>query len=163
MEEKTFKISIPDGYEIDSDKSTFENIVFKKKQEKRWRDDEGNPSQKIEGYYVDHWESNIVYRSCLHTEKNRNLFATEKQAKSALAMAQISQIMEHDPRFGGPITDEEWNDEKIYKYSIKRLGNTFLKSNYNKLYNFLSFHNNEQCNLFLKENLDLVKDYLMIE
>ena len=30
METKTLKIEIPDGYEIDKEKSTFENIVFKK-------------------------------------------------------------------------------------------------------------------------------------
>lgn len=29
--EKTIKINVPDGYEIDKEKSTFENIVFKKK------------------------------------------------------------------------------------------------------------------------------------
>ena len=30
METKTLKIEIPDGYQIDKEKSTFENIVFKK-------------------------------------------------------------------------------------------------------------------------------------
>lgn len=29
--EETLKINVPDGYEIDKEKSTFENIVFKKK------------------------------------------------------------------------------------------------------------------------------------
>ena len=78
-------------------------------------------------------------------------------------MAQISQIMDNDPRFGGPITDEEWSDERFFKCTIQRFGNTFLKSTYNRLYHFLAFHNIAQCNLFIKENLDLIKDYLMIE
>ena len=30
MEEKKLKINIPEGYEIDKEKSTFEEIVFKK-------------------------------------------------------------------------------------------------------------------------------------
>ena len=30
MEEKKLKINIPEGYEIDRDNSTFEEIVFKK-------------------------------------------------------------------------------------------------------------------------------------
>ena len=30
METKTLKIEIPNGYQIDVEKSTFENIVFKK-------------------------------------------------------------------------------------------------------------------------------------
>ena len=35
--EKTLKINVPEGYEIDREKSTFENIVFKKKDDTiRW-------------------------------------------------------------------------------------------------------------------------------
>lgn len=34
METKELKIQIPEGYEIDKDKSTFEKIVFKKKDDK---------------------------------------------------------------------------------------------------------------------------------
>ena len=34
METKELKIQIPDGYEIDKEKSTFEKIVFKKKDTK---------------------------------------------------------------------------------------------------------------------------------
>lgn len=34
MEEKVIKIKIPEGYEIDKEKSTFEKIVFKLKPKK---------------------------------------------------------------------------------------------------------------------------------
>ena len=34
METKELKITIPEGYEIDKEKSTFEKIVFKKKDTK---------------------------------------------------------------------------------------------------------------------------------
>jgi tRNA A22 N-methylase len=34
MEQKEIKITIPEGYEIDKQKSTFEKIVFKKKDNK---------------------------------------------------------------------------------------------------------------------------------
>lgn len=35
---KKIKIEIPDGYEIDKDKSTFEEIVFKKSEVKTWEE-----------------------------------------------------------------------------------------------------------------------------
>ena len=40
MEEKVMKIEIPEGYEIDKEKSSFEKIVFKKKEKKvlTWKD-----------------------------------------------------------------------------------------------------------------------------
>lgn len=157
-------IDIPDGMCIDESESTFEKIVFKKKNETPWRDSEDHSSQMIDGYFIDS-RSTIIgpIGDITQTKININVFATEKQAKSALAMAQISQIMEHDPRFGGSITDEEWHSDSVTKYIIKRYGNEIATNNCIKIYQFLAFHTLKQRDLFLNENLDLVKDYLMIE
>ena len=71
--------------------------------------------------------------------------------------------MANDPRFGGPVTDEEWNGTNTaYKYVISRRDNNIEFEKYYKWYCFLAFHTKEQRDLFLKENEDLVKDYLMI-
>lgn len=137
--------------------------MFKKKQEKSWRACEGNDSQKIEGYFIADWDSKIEYRKCPHSEKNRNLFATEKQAKSALAMSQISQILESDPRFGGPITNGEWRNSKLLKCVICRYSNTILSDLRYSTYEFPAFHTKEQRDLFLEENEDFVRDYLMLD
>lgn len=96
-------------------------------------------------------------------ECNYNIFATERQAKSALAMARISQIMANDDRFGGVVTDEEWNNTSILKFIIKRLNNRILIDAGINYYYFLAFHTAEQRDLFLRENMDLVKAYLMID
>ena len=48
METKELKISVPQGYEIDKENSTFECIKFKKI-EQRWRD---NEDANIAGYYI---------------------------------------------------------------------------------------------------------------
>lgn len=75
-------------------------------------------------------------------------------------MAQISQLM---PYYGGEITDEEWEDRSIRKYIIFRrtsyIGGYDTYSNYE----FLAFRTAEQRDEFLKNNEQLVKDYLMIE
>lgn len=155
---KEIKITPPEGYEIDRENSTFDCIKFKPAI-KRWRD---NYSKSISGYVIDscsiiHKRSNITNAS-----SNYNLFATEKQAKSALAMARISQIMINDERFGGPITDKEWK-KGIVIHTIERCKDTYAMQSRVDYYPFLSFYTPKQRDLFLEENEDLVKDYLMID
>ena len=119
--EKEIRIDVPEGYEIDMENSTFECIKFKKKD-----DIYRHKCQSFDGYYV----TNAAYGSAYklgRLSRSRYedfyldeifLFNTEKQAKSAVAMAKISQIMANDERFGGPVTDEEWNDGAMPKYFI---------------------------------------------
>ena len=71
--------------------------------------------------------------------------------------------MANDERFGGVVTNEEWDDNYIDKYTIDRIKNKINTSVYSSSYTFLAFHTKEQRDLFLKENEDLVKDYLMID
>lgn len=155
--EKEIKITPPEGYEIDKENSTFDCIKFKPVI-KRWR---YNKDATIRGFYVDTFS--YIYRNGgTNIPCNYNTFATEKQAKSALAMARISQIMVNDERFGGVVTDEEWNSGDSLRYIIERYKNEITTSNCYYNYTFLAFHTREQRDLFLKENKDLVKDYLMI-
>lgn len=159
METKEINIVAPVGYEIDKENSTFDCIKFKKIEQKRWRD----TNSHVGGYYLGHCTviyypiSNLVWKN-----SNLNLFATEKQAKSALAMAQISQIMANDKRFGGIVTDEEYNQD-VDKYCIFRSQGRIVKGCFNYYNVFLAFHTPFQRDLFLQENEDLVKDYLMID
>lgn len=155
---KEIKIDIPEGYEIDKENSTFECIKFKPI-ETKWRD---NDKYIITGYYIAPL-SNIAEYNGKNNPTSYNTFATEKQAKSALAMARISQIMANDKRFGGVITDKEWDNMSIVKYSIYKYNNTIDMGTTLFTYRFLTFHTAKQRNLFLEENMDLVKDYLMIE
>ena len=159
--EKEIKITPPEGYEIDKENSTFECIKFKPTPKKRWRDD---ADKILSGYYID-ISSKIRSVSNLRNVSNAyHFFATEKQAKSALAMARISQIMANDERFGGVVTDEEWvKPTNCGKYTISRNGNDFYCGFGSTAYHFLAFHSPEQRELFLQENEDLVRDYLMID
>lgn len=157
METKEIKINVPDGYEIDKENSTFECIKFKPVA-KRWRDDE---NRVVKGFYVG--SDSLVHKTEVFGQ-GRYLFAIEKQAKSALAMAQISQIMANDKRFGGVVTDEEFKDKNKWIYAINRDQNTIRTyEGTHGLDHFLSFHTYEQRKLFIDENSDLVKDYLMID
>lgn len=159
MKTKEIKIVPPEGYTIDRENSTFECIKFKPIS-KRWRDSK----HLIGGWYLDNNDNVIKYINQLSwKDDNLDVFATEKQAKSAFAMAQISQIMANDERFGGVITDEEWSNKKLEKYCIIHACGEVIYNTYIVTYAFLAFHTLEQRALFLKENEDLVKDYLMID
>lgn len=162
---KEIKIIAPEGYEIDGEQSTFECIKFKKKilESPRWRD---KIDAIAEGYYLSSYGVEKFTGKLYPNAANGSgkiFFATEKIAKSALAMAQISQIMANDERFGGVITDKEWKDYNINKYCIFRYGEDLSTTIVGLTYHLLSFHTKEQRDLFLKENEQLVKDYLMIK
>ena len=162
MNSKEIKITPPEGYEIDKEKSTFDCIKFKPIKKKRWRDDE---NIILTGCFIDSISiitKVLAKNRCTNIGDNFNIFATEKQAKSALAMARISQIMANDERFGGVVTDKEWNNKITCKYVIDRKFDVIIKSTYLSYYTFLAFHTEEQRDLFLEENEDLVRDYLML-
>lgn len=150
MEPKDIKITIPEGYEIDMEKSTFERIVFKKKTIiNSWEE-----LQKIKGVFID-YASNIQECEAFQCDENRNTFLNEKYAKSALAMAQISQLLPHYD------SNVDWN-RNIIKYCIVRRVNVISIDTFQYLYHFLAFNSKEEAKRFLKYNEQLVKDYFML-
>ena len=72
----------------------------------------------------------------------------------------ISQLL---PYYGGEITDSEWNNPNIDKFTIKRDYNQLLLDIAQTTCSFIAFHTKEQRDEFLKYNERLVKDYLMID
>jgi len=118
-------------------------------------------SKTISGYYVDYNNSRSTFILEYPYNDKVCLFKTSKFSKSAIALAKISQIIATDSRFGCPITDEEW-DSDIMKYTILRLNNTIVTDENDSVFRVLAFHTPEQRDLFLKENLELIKDYFML-
>ena len=160
MEEKTLKIEIPEGFEIDKDKSSFEKIVFKKKEKqvKTWTDLIEKKIPNSSKYINNHSVIQGVVGD-KYSRNDKNYFIDEKHAKSALAMAQISQLM---PYYGGAITLEEWYNSKP-KYIMTRYKKSIHIEITTLSYNFLAFHTQEQIDMFFKYNEQLVRDYLMFD
>lgn len=149
---QTITINVPDGYEV--------QIVRKEEPVIRTYQDLIDNAVKIKvGYWIE-LNSNI-HKTCdfiFDSNKDRNVAASEKVAKSMLAMAMISQLM---PFYGGPITDEEWKNDSI-KHVIGKYMNDMDVTWHKYQYYFLAFHTKQQRDEFLKYNEQLVKDYLMI-
>ena len=164
MEEKEVRISIPEGYEIDGEKSSFEKIVFKKKElddVATWDDLVNRQITVPLGSCFFSTDAEIHELPACHIIKNtdKNVAINEKVAKSMLAMAQISQLM---PYYGGAVTDEEW-ENNADKYKIIKFKNSLNASSTRFYFDLLAFHTEKQRDEFLKNNEQLVKDYLMIE
>ena len=155
------KITVPKGCKIESVEHDDNEVVImfsedKKKEVRTWEDLKGS-RVPFDSCYIDRNGELSSYRY-FFGDTDKHVFIDKKHAKSALAMAQISQLM---PYYGGAITDEEWNNSDVLKYSICR--NEDYVSFKSQHYELLSFHTEEQRNDFLKYNEQLVKDYLMIE
>lgn len=145
---KNFKIEVPQGYEIDKDHSTFENIVFKKVDElpSSWRD-----LKDIRGYFVEGASAISSYEG-YSQHKNRNIFATKEQAEASLALAQLSQLREVYRNGWKP----DWNDYRR-KYGISLYKNEIYASRHCAYSHFLSFQDAETRDLFLKNFRDLIE------
>lgn len=151
METKEIKIQVPEGYEIDKEKSTFEKIVFKKKENNTnsWED-----LKEIKGWFID-IDSNIETYGGRAVDDNKNIFRDTKYVKSALALAQISQLL---PYYDSNV---DWNRAAI-KYCIVRIGNKIHIDTCQSSYHLLAFKYREEAERFLKYNEQLVKDYFML-
>lgn len=149
---KIITINVPDDCEV--------QIVKKEEPVIRTYQDLISNEIKIKGYVVDG-------HSCINSISeiqacylDKHIAASEKVARSMLAMAMISQLM---PYYGGEITDEEWGKSANNKYTIEKLSGKIHKGAYCIAYCFLAFHTSKQRDEFLKYNEQLVKDYLMID
>ena len=95
METKELKIQIPEGYEIDKENSSFEKIVFKKKENTKprsWEEYCKNNEYK-EVWYVNE-DSNIGWCHLMYRpiSKDKNTLPTKELAEAFLAMMQLMSL-----------------------------------------------------------------------
>ncbi len=166
MDKDILQIEIPEGYELDKENSTSFNVKFKKKEEneepkvRTWEDLIGKYVPRGSAYIAKDCQIGEINRYWAFGSNEKNLFIDSKHAKSALAMAQISQLM---PYYGGAITSEEWDNKDVSKYCLTRVGDNIILDDYTQMYYFLAFHTLKQAEDFLKYNKQLVYDYLMLD
>jgi hypothetical protein len=147
---KTLKIEIPNGFEIDKENSTFEQIVFKELEKalpKSWED-----LKIIEGHFVQGKDSECRHEKKYTSSDNRNIFSTKKQAEASIALAQLSQLREVYRNGWVP----DWKNDE-YKFCIEFYANETHKDYYYFPNHFLSFQDKETRDLFLENFKDLIE------
>ena len=160
METKELKITIPKGYEIDKENSTFEKIVFKKKENAKprsWKEYyEQQIANKKHGYYIDDADCSsvsVVWNEYAGANKWRNVLPSKELTEAFLAMMQLMSLRQ------AWIGDWEpdWNDETRVKWNIICLQNqvclcdTLIKSR------VLSFPTSEMAEDFMNTFKDLLE------
>lgn len=112
MEEKVLKIEIPEGYEIDKERSTFEKIVFKLRMCYRSIAQELFKNNKTK-YFIN-------TRGCIEDTEisdcfwDLNVCTSKKQAKKLLAINQLLNVAKYLNGDWRP----DWNDDNETKYII---------------------------------------------
>jgi hypothetical protein len=147
---KTLKIEIPNGFEIDKENSTFEQIVFK--EIKKQLPESWEELEIIEGYFVQGRDSECCHVEKYATSENKNIFATKEQAQASIALAQLSQLREVYRNGWVP----DWKND-IYKFCIEFYEDEIYKDHYLFQNHFFSFQDAETRDLFLENFKDLIE------
>lgn len=150
------KITIPEGFEIDKENSTFELIKFKKIEKqlpKRWLD-----LECIKGYWID--------KDCLIREVDffgvqsdlKNVFPTKEYTEASLALAQLLQLRQVYNNGWEP----DWSDKQT-KHTITSFHGIISVDAIRDHSRVMSFKTAEIRDLFFenfKELLEIAKPLL---
>ena len=151
MKYRELKIEVPDGYEIDKEKSIFEKIVFKKVERelpKSWEE-----LNIVKGFYVDSLsEIASTGEDTCAKEYNRNTFPTKEEAEACIALAQLCQLRDRYNDGWKPCWNTDTMKHCIYvsKGEI-RGGHQFENSR------ILTFEKREIRDKFLENFKDLIE------
>ena len=149
--DKTVKITPPEGYEVDKEKSTFSEIVFKKIENSlpmSWEE-----LGVIKGSFV---SSNSIIDNLYMTNAvdiNQNLFPTKEEAKAMLAMAQLCQLRD---RWNGG-WKANWKDDTV-NYCIILFENSLAKDSYYRTNRPMAFKTEELRDKFMETFKDLLEE-----
>jgi hypothetical protein len=154
---KELNIQVPEGYEVDKEKSTFEKIIFKKienKLPKTWEEFcEQNPTITNE-YYIRECNGIGCYNSRYRdSEEDKNLLSTKEDVEAHLALIQLHRL--RDVYRQGWVPD--WRNSLIKKYCIVFSLNNLDIYQYTQVSHFLAFQSQEVAEEFLKNFKDLIE------
>ena len=113
----------------------------------------------IQGFYIGN-DAEIYLEDSIANYSEKGTFRTKKQAKSALAYAQLTQLMAL-PEYNGDWVPD-WTDDST-KFIIRRCGNTIVFDFYTKTYYSISFKRPEIRHRFMQNNYDLLKEYFELD
>ena len=148
---KSVQIEVPQGYEIDQDKSTFTNIVFRPIKEKELPKTLGE-LETVKGWYVNTASDAIRSTESAANFINRNIFVTKEQAEAAVALAQLSQLRQIYRQGWKP----DWKDNSL-KYVINKCKGEVTGDVYHYMNHFLAFQSGEVRDKFLHNFKDLIE------
>lgn len=164
---KELKIEVPEGYEIDTEKSTFEKIIFKKiktKLPKTWEEFCEQTLVTKDECYIASNSTIINYRAICSSynrilDNDRNLLPTKEDAEAHLALIQLHRLRDVYRQGWTP----DWNAGTISKYCIVFNAGSLEIREFSCTPHFLAFQSKEIAQEFLdnfKDLLDKAKELI---
>lgn len=155
---KELNIQVPEGYEVDKEKSTFEKIIFKKieiKFPKTWEEFcEKNPTKRE--YFITNCSGIADTGGLNNSSRNyitdKNFLSTFKDAEAHLALIQLHRL--RDVYRQGWVPDWRNCSNKWCIYYIENGLTIFPFVSNNR---FLSFQSQEVAREFFKNFRDLIE------
>ena len=153
-EEKLNIINRLNALELQQKKHLEEIVALKKylvenpKLPESWMD-----LNEVSGYYIDSFSKIDSYENRPTSEENKNVFVNQNLAKSAVAKAQLSQLL-HSFHSG-------WSNQ-LDNYAIfPQISEGIIKPyiGISVLPQFLSFRSREKAILFYQQHEDLIQEY----
>lgn len=131
METKELKIEIPLGYEIDKEKTTFEKIVFKKKDSKPRSWEEYCKKFKGRYYYIQDEirNINVSFTPTGLCPEYKNILPSKELAEAFIAMMQLMSLREdwiHKWSVDNGMIDDwrpDWDSTLVDKHCITNTSN----------------------------------------
>ena len=154
MKNKILNVEITSEEQRNELVKQLKEMEFKKELPKSWEQ-----LNEIKGVYIDEDSLiNSLINELPSTRLNKNIFKTEKQAKKALAMAQLSQLM----AVYNDGWEPDWGDEEC-KYTIQRDSSDIVIDIWRHGYNFLAFKSREIREEFLKNFEPLIRQFFELD
>lgn len=148
---KNLKIEIPNGYEIDQDKSDLSiGVVAFKKIKSKYPLNVKEIEDKRNFYISD--KGVIFETEC----KDLNNLSTKSRAKAFLALMQLVELRDAWNKIDGFKAD--WSNSNQYKYIIGFSNNDLYINAYFTSNCLLAFGSTETRNLFLEKFKDLIEE-----
>lgn len=113
---------------------------------------------EISGFFIGLHSNIMPVEKVKAISENKNVFATQNQAKGVLAMAQLSQLMK-DVRGDWK---SDFADSGSLKYCIRQIGNVTEAVDFYRLNHFLAFPTPKIRDQFLNDHRELIEEYFLI-
>ena len=147
---KDLKIEIPEGFEVDEEKSTFTNIVFKAVKKELPKSYE--ELELVNGWWIDQNSDVYIAINAPISGAHRNVFPTKELAEAALALAQLLQLRD---KYNGD-WKPDWTDNST-KYCIYAYMSIISKEMRSITQHVLAFETRNLRNDFLTNFKDLLE------
>jgi hypothetical protein len=139
----------PEGFKRMLEANFTKEELTKKQLPKSWKE-----LAEVKGFYV---TSSCDINPFIEITKDtsKNTFATQKQAESALAKAQLSQLMK---AYNGDWEADWYNDDQE-KFCVARRGNVLTSKNSFTAYEFIALVDSKLRDAFFENFQELIKTY----